>query len=186
MTEWLHFHFSLSCIGEGNGNPLQCYCLENPRDGGAWWAAVHGAAQSQTQLKQLSSSSSKESLVCTLHWKFPEFRKHCGCVHTQLCLTFCDSLDCRPPDSSLHGILQARILEWVAISSSRGSSQPRDWTCISRVSCIGKWILYHFAPGDGSIIAEWKKRYLRNWGERCPKYWSTSENCHSCASNLHP
>ena len=42
MTEWLHFHFSLSCTGEGNGNPLQCSCLENPRDGGAWWAAVHG------------------------------------------------------------------------------------------------------------------------------------------------
>ena len=57
-TEWLHFHFSLSCIGEGNGNPLQCSCLENPRDGGAWWAAVYGVAQSQTQLKRLSSSSS--------------------------------------------------------------------------------------------------------------------------------
>ena len=56
--ERLHFHFSFSRIGEGNGNPLQCSCLENPRDGGAWWAAVYGVAQSQTQLKQLSSSSS--------------------------------------------------------------------------------------------------------------------------------
>ena len=56
-TERLHFHFSLSCIGEGNGNPLQCSCLENPRDGGAWWAAVYGVAQSQTRLKWLSSSS---------------------------------------------------------------------------------------------------------------------------------
>ena len=56
-TEQLHFHFSLSCIGEGNGNPLQCSCLENPRNGGAWWAAVHGVAQSRTQLKRLSSSS---------------------------------------------------------------------------------------------------------------------------------
>ena len=53
-----HFHFSLSCIGEGNGNRLQCSCLENPRDGGAWWAAVYGVAQSRTRLKQLSSSSS--------------------------------------------------------------------------------------------------------------------------------
>ena len=61
-TEQLHFHFSLSCIGEGNGNPLQCSCLENPRDGGAWWAAVYGVAQSRTQLKRLSSSSSS-----TLH-----------------------------------------------------------------------------------------------------------------------
>ena len=56
-TEQLHFHFSLSCIGEGNGNPLQCSCLENPRDGGAWWAAVYGVTQSQTWLKWLSSSS---------------------------------------------------------------------------------------------------------------------------------
>ena len=57
-TEWLHFLFSPSCIGEGNGNPLQYSCLENPRDGGAWWAAVYGVAQSRTRLKQLSSSSS--------------------------------------------------------------------------------------------------------------------------------
>ena len=59
-TEQLHFHFSLSCIGEGHGNPLQCSCLENPRDGGAWWAAVYGIAQSWTQLRRLSSSSSGE------------------------------------------------------------------------------------------------------------------------------
>ena len=58
-TESLHFHFSLSCIAEGNGNPFQYSCLENLRDGGAWWAAVYGVAQSQTWLKQLSSSSSK-------------------------------------------------------------------------------------------------------------------------------
>ena len=57
MTERLHFHFSLSCIGEGNGNLLQCSCLENPRDGGAWWAAIYGVAQSRTWLKRLSSSS---------------------------------------------------------------------------------------------------------------------------------
>ena len=58
-TERLHFHFSLSCIGEGNGNPLQCSCLEDARDGGAWWAAVSGVAQSRTRLKRLSSSSSR-------------------------------------------------------------------------------------------------------------------------------
>ena len=56
-TERLHFHFSLSCTGEGNGNPLQCSCLENPRDGGAWWAAVDGVAQSWTRLKQPSSNT---------------------------------------------------------------------------------------------------------------------------------
>ena len=58
-TEWLHFHFSLSCIGEGNGNPLQCSCLESPRDGGTWWAAVYGVTQNWTWLKRLSTSSSR-------------------------------------------------------------------------------------------------------------------------------
>ena len=65
-TEWLHFHFSLSCIGEENGNPLQCSCLENPRDGGAWWAAVYGVAQSWTRLKRLSSSNSSSSILSSL------------------------------------------------------------------------------------------------------------------------
>ena len=60
-TERLHFHLSLSCIGEGNGNPLQCACLENPRDGGAWWAAVYEVAQSRTRLKLPSSSSSSRT-----------------------------------------------------------------------------------------------------------------------------
>ena len=60
MTEQLHFHFSLSCIGEGSGNPIQCSCLENPRDGEAWWAAVSGVTQSRTRLKGLSSSSSSD------------------------------------------------------------------------------------------------------------------------------
>ena len=63
MTERLHFHFSLSRTGEGNGRPLQCSCLENPRDGGAWWTAVYGVAQSRTRLKRLSSSSSSSSQV---------------------------------------------------------------------------------------------------------------------------
>ena len=70
-TERLHFHFSLSCIGEGNGNPLQCCCLENPRDEGSWWAAVYGAAQSRTRLKRLSSSSSSLD-------QFKKFIGFCG------------------------------------------------------------------------------------------------------------
>ena len=75
-TERLHFPLSLSCIGEGNGNPLQCSCLENPRDGGAWQAAVYGVAQSQTRLKRLSSSSSSSlkaqllSLFSFFFWEF--------------------------------------------------------------------------------------------------------------------
>ena len=63
MTEQLHFHFSLSCIGEGNGNPHQCSCLENLRYGGAWWAAVYGVTQCRTRLKRLSSSSVYMSML---------------------------------------------------------------------------------------------------------------------------
>ena len=62
-TKRLPFHFSLSCIGEGNGNPLQCSCLENTRDGGAWWAAVYGVSRRRTRLKQFSSSSSSREIV---------------------------------------------------------------------------------------------------------------------------
>ena len=76
-TERLHFHFSVSCIGEGNGNPLQCFCLENPRDGEAWWAAVHGVAQSWTRLKRLSSnsSSSRASLVVWMVKNLPAMQE---------------------------------------------------------------------------------------------------------------
>ena len=76
-TERLHFHFSLSCTGEGNGNPLQCSCLENPRHGGAWWAAIYGIAQSQTGLKWLSSlaaaSFSNILPIESLEWQEMEY-----------------------------------------------------------------------------------------------------------------
>ena len=81
-TERLHFHFSLSCIGEGNGNPLQCSCLENPRDGGAWWAAVYGVAQSQTRLMWHSSWESSKLYISVVHflcWKVYIITYHC-CV----------------------------------------------------------------------------------------------------------
>ena len=64
QTERLHFHFSLSCIGAGNGNPLQCSCLESPRDDGAWLAAVYGVAQSRTRLKRLTSFAYVTKMVC--------------------------------------------------------------------------------------------------------------------------
>ena len=80
-TEWLHFHFSLSCIGEGNGNPLQCCCLENPWDWGAWWAAVCGVAQSQTRLMWLSSSSRTLLRLC-----WPSVLTYRGKELTVLCL----------------------------------------------------------------------------------------------------
>jgi len=209
MTERLHFHFSLSCIGGGNGNPFWSSCLENPRDGGAWWAAIYGVAQSRTRLKWLSSSRCK---LLHLEWindkvllystgnciqslginhkrkkiflrkkmyiyiqthvyshthtythtdqRHSLIQKHsvntystsiifhlfwyvCMCVYiymcvcvcvlkvTQSCLTLCNPMDYSPPGSSVHGILQARILEWVAIPFSRGSSWCRDQTQVS-------------------------------------------------------
>ena len=116
-TERLHFRFSFSSIGGGNGNPLQCSCLENPRDRGAWWAAVYGVAQSWTWLKRLSSSSSI--------WKFNWFLyidlifyNLAAAKLLQSCLTPCDPIDGTPPGSPVPGILQARTLERVAISFS--------------------------------------------------------------------
>ena len=66
-TEWLHFRFSLSCVGEGNDNLLQYSCLENPRDRGSWWTAIYGVAQGWTQLKRLSNSSSSSSMYHKIH-----------------------------------------------------------------------------------------------------------------------
>ena len=81
MTERLHFHFSLSCIGEGNGNPLQGSCLENPRDGGAWWAAVYVVTQSWTRLKLLSSSSSSNNSMEMNLSKLQEIIEDIGVWH---------------------------------------------------------------------------------------------------------
>ena len=79
----------LSCIGEGNGNPLQCSCLEDPRDGGAWWAAVYGVAQSWTRLKRLSSgsSSSTNSWFCLCYWWDYNDSKYCEffILHNEMC-----------------------------------------------------------------------------------------------------
>ena len=170
-----HDCFSLRCIGEGNGNPLQCSCLENPRDGGAWWSAIYGVTQSRTQLKRLSSSSSSShvqlfatpwTLACRdplsigfsrqEYWRGLPFPspgylpnpgidprsptlqasslpaepqgkpKNTGvgslsspaaaaAKSQQLCPTLCDPIDGSLPDSSVHGIFQARVLEWGAI-----------------------------------------------------------------------
>ena len=93
---------------------------------------------------------------------FPETCSHwssTAAVVVQPCPALCDPMDCRPPASSVHGVLQARILEWVAMPSSRGSSHPRDRTCMSWVSCIGRKILYHWAefnPWVGKI--PWRRK----------------------------
>ena len=149
--------------GGGHGNPLQYSCLENPKDRGAWRATVNRGTQSQTWLEHLSTcthtfelklglTSSSLLLVKTSwgvvfsngvirdFWHSVEFSSV-----PQSCPTLCDPMDCSPPSSSVHGILQARILEWVATAFSRGSSWPRDWTHVSCVSCIASWFLCHWA-----------------------------------------
>ena len=128
-TERLHFHFSLSCIGEGNGNPLQCSCLENPRDGGAWWAAVYGVTQSRTQLKWLSSS---------MQWQHTRIHAADASLLSHVLLSVAHGL--QPTRSPARGVFQARVLERGAFSYSQGSFRPRDRTS---VYCIGRWILYH-------------------------------------------
>ena len=160
-TERLHFHFSLSCIGEGNGNPLQCSCLENPRDGGAWWAAVCGVAQSRTRLKRLSSSSSSRSLNIKLKcysssvifYSFVfNFSSELFCLlltakSLQSCPTLCDPTDGSPTGSPVPEILQARILEWAAISFSNAWKWKVKVKSLSRVRLlVTPWTAAHQAP----------------------------------------
>ena len=75
-----------------------------------------------------------------------ELEPACWCLVTKPCPTFCNPIDCSPPGPSVHGTVQSRILEWVTISSSKGSSWPRDQTLVSYISCIGRWVLYHQCP----------------------------------------
>ena len=94
-TEWLHFHFSLLCTGEGNGNPLQCSCLENPRDRRAWWAAIYGVAQSRTRLKWLSNSSMPLLVQSCLHFLLKKFIKAFNSLKKlYLCIFGCAGVCC--------------------------------------------------------------------------------------------
>ena len=102
-------------------NPGEEWYLKPP--GKTWWPKGHGGLE----------------LV-----PFHGFKSMCVCAKMlQSCLTLWDPMGCSPTGSSVHGILQTRIVEWAAMPSSRGSSQPRDQTCISYISCIGRWVLYH-------------------------------------------
>ena len=111
--------------GTGNGKSLQYSCLENPMDREAWWATVHGVTKSQAQLSRYACIV---ALQCCIGFCC------CSCLVTKSCPTLWDPVDCSLPGSFLHGILQARILEWVPISFSRGSSRTRDWTRVSGIA----------------------------------------------------
>ena len=128
--------------GGEHGNPLQYSCLENPMDRGAWWAIVHRVTKSWAWLKR----------HCThVHVHTHTYNILCVFV-AQLCLTLCDSKDRSPPGSSVHGILQARTLKWLAISFSRGSSWPRDRTWVFCIAgrCCNVW-----ATREAHIIFYW-------------------------------
>ena len=134
--------------GEGNGYPLQYPGLENSMD-----CIGHGVAKSQIRQRlsfhftnkliykiQTDLWISKTSLWLPLEKCWGRDTLGAWDKHTRLlCLTLRDSMDCSPPGPSIHGIFQVRILQWVSISCSRGSSWPRDWTHLFCVSCIGRW-----------------------------------------------
>ena len=139
MGSWRVGHYwvtSLSlftlCIGEGNGNPLQCSCLENSRYGGACGLPSMGSHRVRHNWSDLATAAAA-SLLCV-------------CAQSVVSNSAIPWL--QPPVSSVHGILQERTLEWVAISSSRASSPPRDQTHVSCVSCTDRQILYHSSPSE--------------------------------------
>ena len=133
-------------IGEGNGTPIQYPCLENPMDGRAWQAPVHGVAKSRARLSHFTFTfhfPAWEKEMAThssiLAWRIPGTEEPSGLPSMGLHRvghdwSDLDPEDCSPPGSSIHGILQARILEWVAISFSRGSCRPRDRTQVSHIA----------------------------------------------------
>jgi len=139
-TERLHFHFSLSCIGERNGNLLQCSCLDNPRDEGAWWAAVFGVAQRRTRLKRLSSSSSRYRINKLQGWMKVE--------------VWNESVNCSVVSDSLqpHGLLYpwnspGRILKWGRHFLHQGIF-PTQGSNSSLPNC--RQILYHLSHQGSS------------------------------------
>ena len=151
MTERLQFHFLLSCIGEGNGNPLQCPCLENPGDGGAWWAAVCGVAQSQTRLKWLSSSS-----IPKINWG-AETQAECYVAKLRACSMKMCSFLFFPPKWTIFKV----FIEFVTISllfyflfvclfvwlqdKWDLSSLTTELIC---TPCFGRWSLNHWTDGE--------------------------------------
>ena len=121
--------------GGGHGNPLQYSCLENLEH---YFASMWDECNREVVWTYFGIAFLWD---WNENWSFPVLWPLLSFL-LQQCPTLCDSVDCSPPSSSVHGILQARILEWVAMTSSRGSSWPRDQTCASYISCLGRQVLY--------------------------------------------
>ena len=147
-TERLHFHFSLSCIGEGNGNPLQCSCLENPRDGGTWWVAIYRVAQSPTWLKWLRSSSMRSGQSA-----YDSLRVLTG---------KCSSRKTGPPQDSKNSAAEKVAYKWQTgtLSWTTGARiSPREiWVCLlNNGSQRRRWM---GSPPGNSWPGNWLWRYL--------------------------
>ena len=155
---FFHFHtfsftWEMICL-----TAKSCHTLWDPVDCSPPGSSVHGIFQerileliaisfSKPELgfKPIASCTGRQILQHRADREAPD-RCMCACMHAkslQPCATLCDPMDCSPPGVSINGILQARILEWAAIPSSRGSSRPRNWTNVSYVSCNGWWVLYN-------------------------------------------
>ena len=145
----LHFHFSVSCIGEGNGNPLQCSCLENPKDGGAWWAAVYGVTQSQTWLKRLSSSGRlQHSVSQELPDALAGFRKGRGT---------------RDQMANIHWIIEKGRESQKKTSTSVSSPLPKPLTVWIIINCgklLKRWEYETILPVSWETCMQVKKPQL--------------------------
>ena len=144
--------------GVGNGNLLQYSCLESSMDRGTWQATVHGVIKSWTWLKWLSTHirvhQETETRAGILVVKVGKSEV------AQSCPILCNPMGCSVPGSTIHGIFQARVLEWVAISFSRRSSRPRDWTWIFRIAgrCFTIWVTREAFSSELNI-KKWLARY---------------------------
>ena len=159
--------------GEGNANPLQYSCLGNSMDGGAWWARVHEIPKSQSTIGSMLFERPPWPPLWEVYLSFSYFLSYQPLLnphiahhtthtrHRMYTVSPRDQLLSQVwllvtpwtalPGFSVHGISQARMLDWVSTSSSRASSWPRNQTCVSYVSCTGWWILYHWAPWEAQV-----------------------------------